>query len=72
MKITQVKQITDDLSKYCYLKDKNAQITITPWGNEEGFTIDIYDKNESKMINLSYGEIDAINYLIKSLELNKE
>lgn len=69
MKIEKVRQIWDDLYNYdCYPdKDKNL-IVITEWANGEGWDINLPDKNS---ISLSCGELEAINYLVKSLDLNK-
>ena len=64
------KSINDDLSKYDYLinKGENSLIEITEWVNGEGFDITIETKTRSKLISLTIGELEAINYLIKSLE----
>lgn len=69
MKIGSRKSINDDLQKYDYLKNKSSFIEITEWTNGEGWDIAINEK----MFNLTYGELEAINYLTKALayESNK-
>lgn len=69
MKIGSRKSISDDLQKYDHLKNKSSFIEITEWTNGEGWDIAINEK----MINLTYGELEAINYLTKALdyEFNK-
>lgn len=69
MKIGSRKSINDDLQKYDHLKNKSSFIEITEWTNEEGWDIAINEK----MFNLTYGELEAINYLTKALdyEFNK-
>lgn len=69
MKIGSRKSINDDLQKYDYLKNKSSFIEITEWTNGEGWDIAINEK----MFNLTYGELEAINYLTKALdyEFNK-
>lgn len=68
------KSVSDDLSKYDYLKntDENAFIEVTEWSNGEGYDITIETKNGSKLISLTNGELEAINYLTKTLDYNNE
>ena len=72
MKKNTRKAINDDLSKYDYLlnKDEHSFIEVTEWTNGEGFDITIETKTGSKLISLTIGELEAINYLTKSLEYN--
>ena len=58
------KAVNDSLSKYCPLADKNSFIEITEWTNGEGWDVTIDDRH----FHLTYGELDAINYLTKHLE----
>lgn len=69
MKIGSRKSINDDLQKYDHLKNKFSFIEITEWTNGEGWDIAINEK----IFNLTYGELEAINYLTKALdyEFNK-
>lgn len=62
------KTINDYLYKYDVLAQKSDTIEITMWTNEEGW--DIYFEN--KHISLSRGELEAINYLTKSLEYHED
>lgn len=64
MKIGSRKSINDDLQKYDHLKNESSFIEITEWTNGEGWDIAINEK----MINLTYGELEAINYLTKALD----
>lgn len=59
--------ITDKLSKYDMLYNESDYIEITEWTNGEGFDVDI----NGKMLQLTYGQLNAINYLIKTLEYQK-
>ena len=70
MEKTTRKSINDKLSKYDYLlnKDKHSFIDITEWVNGEGFDITIETEHRSKLIALTYGELEAINHLTKTLE----
>lgn len=72
MKIENRKSVCDMLSKYNIASNENDYIEITEWTNGEGFDITIYRKGTGEhMINLSRGEIDAINYLTKALEIEE-
>lgn len=66
------KSVSDSLNKYDYLvnKDEHSFIEVTEWANGEGFDITIETKNKSKLMSLTTGELEAINYLTKSLEYN--
>ena len=71
MKIKHEKTISDKLSKYDYLVPENSSnnyIEVTEWSNGEGITITIGDKMP---IDLTYGELEAINYLTKTLEYDE-
>jgi hypothetical protein len=64
--------ISDSLNKYDYLinKDDKAFIEVTEWINGEGFDIAIEREKESKLFSLTYGELDAINYLTQTMKYN--
>ena len=68
MKSNKVKAISDKLSKYDYLAKPDDFIQVTAWINGEGYTIDINDTS----ISLTAGQIDAIDYLTKTLEYDEE
>lgn len=63
MKLVNRKSIHDDLKKYCVLAKDNDHIEVTEWTNGEGWDIIINDK----IISLTWGELNAINYLTKAL-----
>ena len=58
------KSINDNLQKYDYLAKDYEFIEVTEWRNGEGWDISINDK----IIQLTIGQLDAINYLTKALE----
>lgn len=62
--------ISDSLNKYDYLvkKDDKAFIEVTEWVNGEGIDISIERDKESKLFSLTYGELDAINYLTQTIK----
>ena len=66
------KSVSDSLSKYDYLvnKDEHSFIEVTEWANGEGFDITIETKDKSRLMSLTIGELEAINYLTKSLDYN--
>lgn len=63
MEMIKVNQITDNLKKYTYSSKDSDYITITEWANGEGYDIVI----NGKLITLSDGELEAINYLTLAL-----
>ena len=66
MEFVNRKSVHDNLKKYDFLS-KDGFIEITEWTNGEGIDITI-ENDVTKSISLTYGELDAINYLQKSLE----
>ena len=58
------KSVNDNLQKYDYLAKDYEFIEVTEWRNGEGWDISINDK----LIQLTVGQLDAINYLTKSLD----
>ena len=68
------RSIQDKLSKYDYLKDKDKYsfIEVTEWSNREGYDISVETDSESKILSLTNGELEAINYLTKTLQFNNE
>lgn len=65
MEFVNRKSVHDKLSKYDYLSNHDGDdfIEVTEWANEEGITIVINEK----IYELTYGQIDAINYLSQAL-----
>lgn len=62
------KSVNCDLNKFCILAKEDSFIEVTEWTNGEGWDITIDDK----LISLSIGELDAINYLTMSLRFNEK
>ena len=58
------KSVNDNLQKYDYLAKDYEFIEVTEWRNGEGWDISINDK----IIQLTLGQLDATNYLTKSLD----
>ena len=65
--LTQRKSINDNLRKYDHLAKENSFIEITEWGNGEGWDITIDDH----MMSLTWGQLDAIQYLTLALQYQK-
>lgn len=65
MKKNQRRSISDKLKKYCYLAKDDDFIEISEWTNREGYDITI---NEKPIISLTHGQLDAINYLVQTLD----
>lgn len=64
METVKRKSVNDNLQKYDYLAKDSDFIEVTEWANGEGWDISINDK----IIQLTIGQLDAINYLTKALE----
>lgn len=72
MKIQNRKSISDKLEKYCYCSNgDNDFIEVTQWTNGEGIDITINANGQDKSFSLTYGELEAINYLKMSLDYQK-
>ena len=65
MKLVNKKSVNDKLSKYDYFSnyDSDDFIEVTEWANGEGITVAINEK----IYELTYGQLDAINYLSQAL-----
>lgn len=59
-----IKCVSDDLRKYDILAKEHDFIQVCEWSNGNGWDISFNDK----VISLTFGQLDAINYLIKVLE----
>lgn len=64
MEFNSRKSVNDKLKRYDYLAKDEEYIEVTEWTNGEGYDITINDKT----ISLTEGQLNAINYLVKSLE----
>lgn len=67
MEILERKSISDKLRKYDHLAKDSDYIEVTEWGNGEGWDITLNEQ----VISLTWGQLDAIDYLIKHLQYNK-
>lgn len=71
MEIKNRKSVFDNLNKYCYLSKEHDCIEVTEWTNGEGYDISISSDIVTKQISLTCGELEAINYLAKTLDYQK-
>lgn len=64
------KSISDNLSKYDIIRSEEDGdfIEVTAWKNGEGWDITINERS----LSLTIGELEAINYLTKTLDYNFE
>lgn len=68
MEFNSRKSVNDNLKKYDYLAKDDDFIEVTEWINGEGYDIMINDET----ISLTEGQLNAINYLVKSLEYKSD
>lgn len=69
MEFNTQKNIIDKLKEYDYLANDNDYISVSEWANGDGYDIDI---NGEQLVRLTIGELDAINYLTKTIQYKKE
>lgn len=67
MELYERKAVNDSLKKYDHLAKDSDFIEMTEWANGEGWDISLNDK----LISLTYGQLEAINYLVKALEVER-
>lgn len=53
-----------DANKYCHFAKEGDTIEVSEWENREGF--DIYISRSNTNIALTYGELEAIEFLTKA------
>lgn len=63
------KSVMDNLKKYDYLAKDDDYIEVTQWYNGEGWDVNIKD---NVCFTLTIGQLEAINYLVKRLDYEKE
>ena len=68
MEFNQRTSVKDDLRKYDHLANKDSIIQVTQWANGEGWDISI---NDEPVISLTWGQLDAINYLTNTIQFQK-
>lgn len=69
MEFNSRKSVNDKLNKYDYLAKDEEYIEVTEWANGEGYDITIGGGSNYKQFSLTDGELEAIKYLTKSLEI---
>lgn len=67
MELYERKAVNDSLKKYDHLAKDSDFIEVTEWANGEGWDISLNDK----LISLTYGQLEAIKYLVKVLEVER-
>ncbi len=70
MEFASRKSVHDDLKKYDYLSKDSGYVEVTEWVNGEGIDVTI-ESGSTKLISLTYGELDAINHLQNALRYEK-
>lgn len=68
MEFNERTSVKDDLRKYDHLANKDSIIQVTQWANGEGWDISI---NDEPVISLTWGQLDAINYLTNTIQFQK-
>lgn len=68
MEFNERTSVKDDLRKYDHLANKDSIIQVTQWANGEGWDISI---NDEPVISLTWGQLDAINYLTDTIQFQK-
>lgn len=63
-KIERLRSITAKTKIFDYLANESDYITVTEWSNGEGWDISLNDK----MISISRGMLDAINFLTTAVD----
>lgn len=60
-----INAISEDLRKFDYLAKEHDYIEVTEWHNGEGWNVDL----NGTVIQLTDGQLKAINYLTQTLDL---
>lgn len=63
-KIERLRSITAKTKTFDYLAKESDYISVTEWSNGEGWDINLNDK----MISISRGMLDAINFLTTAVD----
>ena len=67
MEFYERKAVSNKLKKYDHWAKDSDFIEVTEWTNGEGWDISLNDRQ----ISLTYGQLEAIKYLVKALDYNK-
>lgn len=71
MKVNNRKSIFEDLKKFSIFAKEGDFIEVTEWTNGEGVDISLGSSQGTRNISLTWGELDAINYLVLGLKYEK-
>lgn len=71
MEVSNRKSVFEELNKFVP-SGSGDFIEVTEWTNGEGWDIIISTNNRENRFSLQYGELEAINYLVKCLEYDKK
>lgn len=71
MKVNNRKSIFEDLKKFSIFAKEGDFIEVTEWTNGEGVDISLGSSQGTLNISLTWGELDAINYLVLGLKYEK-
>lgn len=63
-KIERLRSITAKTKTFDYIAKESDYISVTEWSNGEGWDISLNDK----MISISRGELEAINFLTTAVD----
>lgn len=67
MEVCNRKSVMANLKDFDHLSKEHDYIEVVQWNNGEGWDIFINERH----VSLTYGQLEAINYLTKHLELSK-
>lgn len=67
MEVYNRKSVMANLKDFDYLSKEHDYIEVAQWNDGEGWDIFINER----YVSLTYGQLEAINYLTKHLELSK-
>lgn len=67
MEVYNRKSVMANLKDFDHLSKEPDYIEVAQWNNGEGWDIFINERH----VSLTYGQLEAINYLTKHLELYK-
>ncbi len=71
MNFSNRKSVSEKLSVFSPIYSDSDFIEVTEWTNGEGYDVSIETKNKSLQFPLHIDELEAINFLSKSLDYNK-
>ena len=67
MEVYNRKSVMANLKDFDHLSKEHDYIEVAQWNNGEGWDIFINERH----VSLTYGQLEAINYLTKHLESSK-